>query len=224
MKTSNNGFLRFLRRNAVYFILALCIMAIALSVTLVLVNKGRNNELNNDQPSIINPPSDDKIAEETPDPVVKPEPDNPTPADPVIKEKTYILPIKDATEITEYSEVPVFNSTLKRFSAHLAVDFFAPEGTPVYAIADGTVESVETTLIYGTTIVIDHGEGLKSVYNSLADGDSVTVGQKISQGAKIGEVSLTNRQEYKEGAHLHFEMIESGKAVDPAKYLTFANK
>lgn len=62
------------------------------------------------------------------------------------------------------------------------------------------------------------------MYNSLADGDSVTVGQKISQGAKIGEVSLTNRQEYKEGAHLHFEMIESGKAVDPAKYLTFANK
>lgn len=224
MKTSNNGFLRFLRRNAVYFILALCIMAIALSATLVLVNKNRKNELNNDNPTIVTPPSDDKGREEEPDPVVKPEPDNPTPADPVIKEKTYILPVKEATEITEYSEAPVFNSTLKRFSAHLAADFYAPEGTPVYAIADGTVESVETTLIYGTTIVINHGDGLKSVYNSLADGDAVTVGQTISQGAKIGEVSLSNRQEYKEGAHLHFEMIEDGKAVDPAKYLTFANK
>lgn len=228
MKSSDNNFLRFLRRNAAYLVLALCILAIGLSVTLVLVNKNRDNQLKNDTPVIVTPSNDDQKEPITPDPepVVKPDPvkPDPQPVDPVVKEKTYILPVKDATSVTEYSEALVFNSTLKRFAAHLAVDFFADEGTPVFAIADGTVESVETTLIYGTTIVIDHGEGLKSVYNSLADGDLVTVGQKIAQGAKIGEVSVSNRQEYKEGAHLHFEITENGKATDPAKYLTFAVK
>ncbi len=230
MKNSNNAFLRFLRKNAAYFVLGLCILAIGLSVTLVLVNRNKSNELSNADPVIVTPADDVPAADDEPiiqpDPVIKPDPvpENPVPTEPVIVEKTYILPVKNATGITEYSEALVFNSTLKRYSAHLAVDFFAPEGTSVFAIADGTVESVETTLIYGTTVVIDHGDGLKSVYNSLADGDCVTVGQKIAQGAKIGEISLSNRQEYKEGAHLHFEMTENGNSVDPAKYLTFAVK
>ncbi len=229
MKTSNNGFLRFLRRNALYFVLALCIMAIALSVTLVLINDDSDKQLNNGGTTVVTPPNDDKPSSnptEPEDPVVNPDPvpDNPTPSEPVIQETTYVLPVKDASKIGEYSELPVFNAALKRYSAHLAVDFFAPEGTAVYAVADGTVESVETTLIYGTTVVINHGDGLKSVYNSLADGDCVIVGQNVSQGTKIGEVSLSNRQEYKEGAHLHFEMKEDDKNVDPAKYLTFINK
>lgn len=228
MKESTNNFLRFLRKNAVYFVLALCIIAIGLSVTLVLINKDDRTELNNDPPIVdVTPPVTD--ADVTPpvveEPVIsEPDPIIPDNTEPVIQEKTYILPVKDASSITEYSETMVFNSVLKRFSAHLAVDFFADEGTPVYAIADGTVESVETTVLYGTTVIIDHGDGLKSVYNSLADGECVTAGQKIAQGAKIGEVSVSNRQEYKDGAHLHFEMTENGEKIDPAKYLTFSVK
>jgi murein DD-endopeptidase MepM/ murein hydrolase activator NlpD len=126
--------------------------------------------------------------------------------------------------MTEYSETMVWSSTLNRFSSHTAIDFFANEGSSVFAVYDGVVKSVETSVLKGTTITIDHGNGLLTVYNSLADGDSVTVGQKVSKGQVIGQVSVTNRQEYKDGAHLHFEVIENGENIDPIKYLDIAEK
>ena len=76
----------------------------------------------------------------------------------------------------------------------------------------------------GTTITIDHGNGLYTVYNSLADGDSVFIGQTVKKGAKIGEVSLTNRQESAAGAHLHFQVVENGEVINPAKYLDLEEK
>ncbi len=224
MKNPTNNFLRFLRKNAVYFILGLCLIAIGLSVTLVLLNGKDKVEIDNPvTPPVVDVVTPPILDEPTvnPDPII---PEPPTPADPVIQEKTYVLPVGDATSVTEYGDTMVYNSTLKRFTAHLAVDFFAPEGTPVYAVSDGTVESVETTLLGGTTVVIDHGDGLKTVYNSLSNGDCVVAGQWVKGGAKIGEVSLSNKQEYKDGAHLHFEMIENGEKIDPAKYLTFSLK
>ena len=61
-------------------------------------------------------------------------------------------------------------------------------------------------------------------YNSIAENDNLFVGQKVKQGTVIGTVSVTNRQEYKSGAHLHFETIENGEVIDPAKYLTIEEK
>ena len=106
----------------------------------------------------------------------------------------------------------------------MGIDFFAEEGTPVYAVYDGTVKSVESNLLKGVTITIDHGNGLYTIYNSLADGETVTVGQKVLQGDMIGEVSVSNRTEYKDGAHLHFEVMEDGVLIDPIKYLAIEEK
>jgi murein DD-endopeptidase MepM/ murein hydrolase activator NlpD len=134
------------------------------------------------------------------------------------------MPVESSSEYGEYADTMVFNQTLNRFESHKAIDFFAEEGAPVVAVYDGTVESVTNTLLHGTTIIIDHGNGLKSIYNSLADGDGVVAGQTVSQGDVIGEVSSTNRQEYKDGPHLHFAVQENGEIIDPAKYLTFSEK
>ncbi len=219
MKKSNGRLIMFIRRNAVYLVLALCIVAVGLSITFMLLSDA---SVDNTLDSGKNPPVVETPIEPD-DPVVKP--DDPTePTEPVIKPITFIMPVNDVTAITEYSESMVFNSTLGHYSAHLAVDFFAPEGTEVFAVYDGTVKSVESSLLKGTTVTIDHGNGLYSVYNSLADGGAVTVGQSVKQGDVIGEVSVTNRQEYKNGAHLHFEVTENGTTIDPAKYLEFDEK
>ncbi len=202
-----NRALLFIRKNAVYVVLALCIIAVGLSVTLMMV--AQNNSIRQElEVPVVNP---DNNGDTTPD----------EPVDNVI---TFTLPVEKATGIEEYSEMPVFNSTLGRYEAHLAVDFFAPEGTDVVAVYDGKVESIENSLIYGTTITIDHGNGLKTVYNSLADGDMVVAGQQVAKGEVIGQVSVTNRHEYKEGAHLHFEVFENDVSVDPALYLMFEEK
>ena len=94
----------------------------------------------------------------------------------------------------------------------------------MYAVYDGVISDIKTTLLTGTTVTVDHGDGLYSVYNSRADGDSVFVGQAVSQGAKIGEVSVSNRQEAADGAHLHFEVLENGAKINPSKYLSLDEK
>ncbi|MBQ8196858.1 MAG: M23 family metallopeptidase [Clostridia bacterium] len=203
----NNKAILFFRRNAVYLILAFCILAIGLSAILMTTN-GKNNVA--DVP-VITPDTEQE----------NPSDDDNTPTDTVI---TFVMPVSNATGIDEYSEIPVFNPTLNRYEAHLGLDFFAPEGSSVCAVYDGTILSVENTLLHGTTITIDHGNGLKTVYNSLEDGDLVTVGSKVSQGEVIGAVSITNKQEYKEGAHLHFEVYENDVNIDPAKYLVYEEK
>lgn len=204
--------LMFFKRNAVYLVLALCILAVGLAITFMLINKEGDLSLNANNGAVVTPNPDQSTGGA--------DDDNTQVQAPIV----FIMPVQSATSINDYTETMVYNSTLNRYSAHLAMDFFAPEGTDVLAVYDGTVLSVETTFLQGTTITIDHGDGLHSVYNSLLDGDSVSVGQTVKQGDVIGQVSSTNRQEYKDGAHLHFEVIENGQSVDPIKYLDVQEK
>lgn len=233
MKESNGKVVTFIKRNALYLILAACILAIGLAVTLVLLSNDTAPDSGSidDKPVAETPidPPDDTPVDKPIDPPVDDTPvdkpiDPPVDDTPVNVPIEFILPVSSASSIGEYSETMVFNSTLGRFSAHLAIDFFAPEGTDVLAVFNGTVESVDSTLLHGTTITIDHGNGLKTIYNSLADGELVSVGQTVQKGQVIGKVSVTNRQEYKEGAHLHFQVSENGDIIDPAKYLEIIEK
>lgn len=218
-----NKVLTFLRRNAVYFILAFCILAIGLSVTLMLVN--RDNGIVNDFSAGIDTNVDQNADNVTPPDTDLPVGDvNPPEEQPVVKVVSFISPVENPTDVGDYSDTMVFNQTMGRFESHKALDFYAEEGTPVLAVYEGTVESVTNTLLHGTTIVINHGDGIKTTYNSLADGDSVVVGQKVNQGDLIGHVSSTNRQEYRDGPHLHFVVEENGQVIDPAKYLVFNEK
>lgn len=208
-----NRILDFLKRNASYIVLSLCIIAVALSITLMLTK--RSDAVSDGNPSINAPvqtPSDS---------VVNPDDTIEQPVDAPIE---FVMPVQTVISIGDYSETLVFNSTLGRFSTHKGLDFFAEEGTSVVAVLDGTVQSVETTLLTGTTITIDHGNGLKTVYNSLADGENVSAGQKVTKGQVIGEVSVSNRQESSSGAHLHFEVMEDGVNIDPSKYLALDEK
>lgn len=216
--------LNFIKRNALYMVLALCIVAVGVSVVLMLA-KEPDSSLNNDTPVIDEPIQSDKPDDPLDNPLDNPveKPDE-TPNTPVDVPIVFDMPVKNVTSIGEYSETMVFNSTLGRYSTHLAIDFFAEEGTDVLAVYDGTVTNVETTLLKGTTVTVDHGDGLVTVYNSLADGESVTVGEQVKKGDVLGQVSVSNRQESKSGAHLHFEVIEDGQNIDPIKYLDVQEK
>lgn len=218
MSRSQSKTVDFLRKNGIYIVMALCIIAIGFAV--IFMSLPSDNSLSGPGIDASNP-NDDVIE----DPVNKPDtPPTDTPNDPVSTTITFVMPVSNATMIGEYSETMVWSSTLSRYSTHKAIDFFAPEGTDVVAVYDGTVESVTNSILEGYTITIDHGNGLKTVYNSLADGDLVSEGQVIKAGDVIGQVSVTNRQEYKSGAHLHFEVFENGENIDPIKYLNIDNK
>ncbi|WP_082615994.1 M23/M56 family metallopeptidase [Massilia sp. Root418] len=102
---------------------------------------------------------------------------------------------------------------------HRGIDFAAHRGTPVLAPAAGKV--VESTALYdgqakyGQVLVIDHGNGLRSMYAHL-DRRSVRVGDAVAAGQQIGLSGATGRVT---GPHLHLEVQRDGAHVDPARLI-----
>ena len=101
----------------------------------------------------------------------------------------------------------------KRF--HTGVDFAAPQGTPIYAIASGTVTSAYYNTANGYMVTIAHGNGYGSLYGHMTH-FIVSSGQSVSQGQVIGYVGSTG---WSTGPHLHFEIHVNGNTVNPMEYV-----
>jgi murein DD-endopeptidase MepM/ murein hydrolase activator NlpD len=100
-------------------------------------------------------------------------------------------------------------------ACHPGIDIGVPSGTPIRAVADGTVAIAGPESGYGNYTCIDHGGGLSSCY-AHQESISVSVGQHVSQGQVIGISDCTGLCF---GPHLHFEVRVNGQVVDPMGYL-----
>ena len=99
---------------------------------------------------------------------------------------------------------------------HKGVDFAGSTGSPVYAVADGTVTvSGWEAGGYGNWIELEHDNGTRTRYAHLSS-KTVSQGAHVSQGQTIGAVGSTGGST---GPHLHFEVRIGGNAVDPSGYL-----
>jgi murein DD-endopeptidase MepM/ murein hydrolase activator NlpD len=94
---------------------------------------------------------------------------------------------------------------------HAGVDIAARRGTFVRAPAGGTVAFAGWRSGYGRTIVIDHGHQISTLYGHLAKRDVVR-GQTVEAGAEIGLIGATG---HASGPHLHYEILENGRPVNP---------
>lgn len=157
---------------------------------------------------------------ETPDDGEEEEPD-----EDVDTEVVFSLPVANATVAQTYSFW--YNSTLNRYCLHTGLDFAAEAGTEVTAAYAGTVESITEDILEGGKVVLSHGDGLYTVYASIEAASGLRVGDTVGQGETIGTVSAAADamgNEYNEGAHLHFEVLEDGEQIDPAAYLDYDEK
>lgn len=222
----------FFIKNIYYFVIAFILLA-AIAVTVVLVATDSNDGIigSLDTGGTVEKPKDDALKPEEPSDDGKSDGENlpsEKPEEPDVKptvKVTFTLPVDGATVLTDYTATSVvYNKTLNVYTGHLAIDFSAAAGTPVKAVYGGVVESVETSYLTGTTITISHENGLKTVYNSVETDETLTAGTKVEQGQQIGTVSDNNKQEYKDGPHLHFEVYENGKKISPYKYLAVQEK
>lgn len=135
----------------------------------------------------------------------------------------FVLPIQSAVATNGFGFF--YNQTLNNYYEHEGIDFSASAGTAVVAVEDGVVESVYTAdLLSGTEIVISHSNGLKTVYCFVTQAEGLKAGDKVVKGQTIATVAEANGREYKDGAHLHFEVLENGKNVDPVAYLSLEEK
>ncbi|HEX7085446.1 MAG TPA: peptidoglycan DD-metalloendopeptidase family protein [Vicinamibacterales bacterium] len=94
---------------------------------------------------------------------------------------------------------------------HRGVDIAAAHGDPIPAAADGRVVFAGPQGGYGLTVVVEHGSGIRTRYAHLSE-LHVAAGQEVRQGQEVGKAGATGRAT---GAHLHFEVLASGQAVDP---------
>ncbi len=131
----------------------------------------------------------------------------------------YLLPLsKDI--IKDYSDnKPVYSETMKDWRVHNAVDFKGEEGAQVKAISNGTVVSVTNDVLWGTSVTVDHGNGVTAKYCGF-NKDTVEVknGKKVEAGTVLGYLG-TVPCEKDEGAHLHFEIQYKGKTAEPLELM-----
>lgn len=99
---------------------------------------------------------------------------------------------------------------------HGGIDLGAAYGQSVPAAAKGRVVEVGDRGNYGTTVVIDHGSGVRTRYAHLS-AVTVAVGDQVGQSQEIGRIGQSGRAT---GPHLHFEVTRDGQRIDPAAVMT----
>jgi murein DD-endopeptidase MepM/ murein hydrolase activator NlpD len=98
---------------------------------------------------------------------------------------------------------------------HGGIDIAARPGTPVKAPAPATVRFAGQSPGYGTTLILDHGQDVQTLFGHLRD-VSVRSGQHVERGQAIANSGNSGRAT---GPHLHYEILVHGRAVNPRGYL-----
>jgi murein DD-endopeptidase MepM/ murein hydrolase activator NlpD len=103
----------------------------------------------------------------------------------------------------------------KTIKMHAGLDFTAPQGTPIYATADGSVKTAgHSDGGYGNYVVIIHGYGYETLYGHMVR-IKVRAGQKVKRGEIIGYVGSTGKST---GPHCHYEVHKNGRKLDPVYF------
>jgi hypothetical protein len=109
----------------------------------------------------------------------------------------------------------VYRGRIVDTQVHLGIDLASTAGAPVPAANGGIVVFAESLGIYGQTVIVDHGQGLFTLYSHLS-GISVSVGDRVERGAAVGASGQTGMAG---GDHLHFSVLVSGEFANPLEWL-----
>lgn len=133
---------------------------------------------------------------------------------------TWRVPLRSAYTVTSEHDEQRSPPKYKKSYRHQGIDLAIYQGAPVVATADGLITVNSKNDNSGNFVMMDHGDGFTSVYAHLLLA-SAGAGSRVKAGDVIGYVGSTGNST---GPHLHFEIRENGKSVDPRKYITFGPK
>lgn len=126
----------------------------------------------------------------------------------------------DGEIIAEFAqENLIYSDTLKEWITHTGIDIKADKTSVIKASADGVVTSILSDPRYGLTVVISHDEGYETIYSNLLTAEFVVEGEEVKQGQTIGTAGNTASFESGMESHLHFEIMQDGKYLNPSIYL-----
>lgn len=223
MKEENEKSLKKGNKPYFYAILACAAVLLAAAIVITAVTLSGGKDYTAQLPVEPNPPT--PVQPITPDEPNKPdtpiEPD--VPDAPVDADDGFYAPLSETVALNQHGFY--YNKTLNCYHLHEGIDFAAEAGSTVYAAEDGVVQEVfASDLICGGKIVVKHANDVYTVYEYVDVAADLKEGDSVTRGQAIGTVASAVGAEYKEGAHLHFEVLKNGESVDPTAYLTMEEK
>jgi len=130
-------------------------------------------------------------------------------------------PVRGA-RISSYFTKRRFHPVLKKWRAHLGVDYAARRGTPIIAAGSGRISYAARLGSYGNLVKIRHDDGYETRYAHLKSfRRGIRKGKYVKKGHTIGYVGNTGRST---GPHLHFELRKSGRAINPLRVVQVTTK
>ncbi len=127
--------------------------------------------------------------------------------------KAFLLAPLNFTKISSRFNLARRHPILNRIRAHKGVDYAAPMGTPIRAVANGKIDFLGSQSGYGNTIVLQHGDRYSTLYGHLLKfAAGVSRGRAVKQGQLLGYVGKSGLAT---GPHLHYEFRIGGVHVDP---------
>ncbi|WP_373004675.1 peptidoglycan DD-metalloendopeptidase family protein [Sulfurimonas sp.] len=130
-------------------------------------------------------------------------------------------PVRGA-RLSSYFTKRRFHPVLKKWKAHLGIDYAARRGTPVIAAGSGTITHASRLGSYGNLIKIRHADGYETRYAHLKSfRRGIRRGKYVKKGHTIGYVGNTGRST---GPHLHFELRKHSRAINPLRVVQVTTK
>ena len=142
-------------------------------------------------------------------------------SEPVIPETSVLeWPLTGEIRITAGFKDPAYEKSFDR--EHDGLDLFAPQGTPIIAPANGTVEKTADNGLGYSYVILSHNDGLYTVYGHVSEilvavGDVISLGQEIAKTG--GTPGTPGAGFFTTGPHLHFEVFRDGQFFDPLDFL-----
>ena len=130
------------------------------------------------------------------------------------------LPVHGKIVRNYFMDRLLYNPSTADWRTHDGLDIAAAAGTPVHAAADGTVSLVYLDEVMGNTVVIDHPNGFRTIYSSLAEDIIVHQTDAVQKEQIIGFVGRSSLVESAIGYHVHFSIQQNEQSVDPNAFLT----
>lgn len=205
----------FLRRNGVYLVLTISLVAVAAvligGIGTRLVNSSDTSEPIHEpvEQMVTNQPDERTTATTT----VTTTHTTTTSAHSEAPE-LYVLPLTNTVQKPFSVDAPLYSETMRDWRIHTGVDFAGENGQIVKSTARGTVTAIEEDALWGWIITIDHGIGVMSRYFGVEP--SVHVGDKPEASSPIGRLAGIPC-EAAQKPHLHFEMTVDGVPIDPVE-------
>ena len=225
-----------LANTLLYYVIGLC-LAVVIAVTLMTASSKKNPPVTNSSESVTeastsrsiyeteNPASTTEKKTETDtskkeaNTVAKEESPDANQTKPTVSDQKeiYSAPVNGYVSKEYTVDVPVYSVTMNDYRAHTGVDFVVEEGSAVASCASGVVRSVYNDPMMGTTVVIEHSDGISTYYMNLSESlpPDINVGASVSKGQLVGAVGTSAIIEIAHEPHLHLEMTAAGAYIDP---------